>query len=88
MLFNYKLFFLDHGWHGLYGLSPPATKVAITAAVAVALLRLDTTLVAVGIVKAKPFAVGLATILAVCDNVSLVKCDVNTHVAIHNSFNS
>ena len=46
------------------------------------------TLVAVGMVKAKPFAISLATILAICNNVALTKCDVNTHVAIHNSCKS
>jgi hypothetical protein len=63
---------------------PSATKVAITASVAVTLLRFDETLIAVGIVKSKPFAVSLAAILAVCDNVALVKCDVNAHATIRN----
>lgn len=60
-------------------------KEAITTSVAVSLLRLDATLVTVGIVNAKPFAVSLSTILAVRNNVTLIVHDMDTHVAVHKS---
>jgi hypothetical protein len=62
------------------------TEVAVSAAVATALLALQHTLVAVGMVKAETFLVGLTTILTIGDDVFLAVADVYSAVAIHSVF--
>lgn len=62
------------------------TEIAPLAAVCLALLELQLTLVAVGMELAKAFLVGLAAILAVFDDVVLVIRHIFFAVTVHISY--
>lgn len=62
------------------------TEIAPLAAVCLALLELQPTLVAVGIEFAKAFLVGLATIFAVFDDVVLAIRRIHSAEAVHSSY--
>ena len=62
------------------------TEVAPLAAVCLALLELQPTFVAVGMELTKAFLVGLATVLAVFDDVVLVIRHMVSAVTVHRSY--